>query len=203
MASHVESFLKSDEEYITLQVSCLKIMDTYRFLPGKLSKHGENLNPEDCHILRSRGFLETPKSKAMKGIYPYDYIKTETDFSEIDEIMSQTSLPPQSSFFSKLNNQALLHTDYLTAKSNWDTWRCANMYDYSIKYLEIDVLILADVFECFRKNCLENYKIDPCYRVSLPSLTWQAGMHFTGVKLKYYKQDTKDIYDLNQAWYTW
>ena len=76
--------------------------------------------------------------------------------------MSQTSLPPHSAFFSKLHNQALLHTEYLTAKSNWDSLGCTNMRDYSMKYLEIDVLILADVFECFRKNCLESYKIDPC-----------------------------------------
>jgi hypothetical protein len=40
--------------------------------------------------------------------------------------------------------------------------------------------------------CLENYGIDPCYCFSTPGLTWQAGLKFTGVHLKYYKEETYD-----------
>ena len=30
-------------------------------------------------------------------------------------------------------------------------------------YLLADCLLLCDVFENFRKNCLQQYNIDPCY----------------------------------------
>ena len=107
--------------------------------------------------------------------------------------MSENSLPPHSEFYSKLQNQALLYTDYETAQNNWKLFNCTNMYDYTMKYLEIDVLILADVFENFRKLCLEYYQIDPSYTVSAPGFTWQAGMKKTGVKLKYYKSETMEV----------
>ena len=184
---------KSDEQYIVIQVGCLKIMDTYRFMGSALSKLGASLKSDDCQILKSRDCLRGPL--ALKGIYPYDYIKTDTDFSEINRIMSETSLPPHAAFHSKLYNTNILYTDYEAAKSNWNTFNCTNMYDYTMKYLEIDVLLLADVFENFRKLCLEYYHIDPCYAVSAPGLTWLAGMRYSGVKLKYYKQETKDMLD--------
>ena len=103
---------KSEEEYIIIQVGCLKIMDTYRFLSSPLSSLGATLKAEDCHMLQSRGLT------VLKGIYPYDYVKTEDGFSEIDRIMSEPSLPPQSAFYSKLQNQTLLYTDYETAQNN-------------------------------------------------------------------------------------
>ncbi|GFX44426.1 hypothetical protein TNCV_1394471 [Trichonephila clavipes] len=37
-----------------------------------------------------------------------------------------------------------------------------------------DVLLLADVFENFRKICLKNYELDPVYLITSPSLAWLA-----------------------------
>ena len=147
------------------------------------------LKVTECNILNSRNL------KAVKGIYPYDYIKTDTDFSEINRIMSETSLPSHPDFYSKLKQEALLYTDYKKAHSNWSEWGCKTILDYTMKYLEIDVCILADAFANFRKLFLEYYQIDPCYTVSTPGFTWLAGMRYTKVSLKYYKQETKDILD--------
>ena len=35
-----------------------------------------------------------------------------------------------------------------------------------------DTLLLADVFENFRKMCLEIYKLDPTKLLSTPGLAW-------------------------------
>jgi hypothetical protein len=48
------------------------------------------------------------------------------------------------------------------------------MKDYHDLYLETDVLLLADVFENFRRTCLEKYKLDHAHYVSAPSLSWDA-----------------------------
>ena len=37
------------------------------------------------------------------------------------------------------------------------------MGDYHDLYLKSDVLLLADVFEEFRRVCLENYDLDPAW----------------------------------------
>ena len=41
-------------------------------------------------------------------------------------------------------------------------------------YVQSDTLLLADVFENFRKACIKTYEPDPAYFVSLPGLAWQA-----------------------------
>ena len=65
-------------------------------------------------------------------------------------------------------------------------------------YLKTDVLLSVDVFEKFRAMCLEYYEIDPCYTYSTPGLTWLCGLKYTNVRLKYYKENTVNIYDTIQ-----
>ena len=51
-------------------------------------------------------------------------------------------------------------------------------------YVQSDTLLLADVFESFRKTCQKEYQLDPAHFVSLPSFAWQACLKITKVKLK-------------------
>ena len=65
-------------------------------------------------------------------------------------------------------------------------------------YLKTDVLLSVDVFERLRDKCIEFYEIDPCYTYSTPGLTWLCGLKYTNVRLKYYKENTVNIYDTIQ-----
>ena len=56
--------------------------------------------------------------------------------------------------------------------------------EYHDFYLKTDVLLLADVFEAFRKVCLENYRLDPAWYFTSPRLAWDAMLKKTGVKLE-------------------
>ena len=47
------------------------------------------------------------------------------------------------------------------------------MKDYHNHYLITDILLLADVFENFRKMSLETYGVDPIHYFSLPGLSWE------------------------------
>ena len=51
-------------------------------------------------------------------------------------------------------------------------------------YLKSDTLLLADVFENFRKMSLKFYHLDPVKFVSAPGLAWQAALKKTEAKLE-------------------
>ncbi|CAB4024544.1 Hypothetical predicted protein [Paramuricea clavata] len=58
------------------------------------------------------------------------------------------------------------------------------MRDYHDLYLETDVLLLADVFENFKRTCLESYELDPAHYVSAPSLSWDAFLKKSGEEIE-------------------
>ena len=51
----------------------------------------------------------------------------------------------------------------------WNTFQLQTMGEYHNLYLKSDILLLADVFENFRKTCLQYYKLDP---MPLFPITW-------------------------------
>ena len=51
-------------------------------------------------------------------------------------------------------------------------------------YMITDVMLLADVFEGFRKQCLKKYKLDPAHFLTAPSLSWSACLKLTKVTLE-------------------
>ena len=42
---------------------------------------------------------------------------------------------------------------------------------------------MADVFENFRKTCIQHYELDPSNYISAPSLAWDAMLLKTGIEL--------------------
>ena len=44
--------------------------------------------------------------------------------------------------------------------------------------------LLADMFESFRKTCLQYYKLDPCHYFTSPGLSWDAMLKMTNIKLE-------------------
>ena len=61
---------------------------------------------------------------------------------------------------------------------------CKNMDDYRDLYVQLDTLLLTDVFENFRNKCLEIYDLGPSYFYSASGLAWQACLKKTKVKLE-------------------
>ena len=49
-------------------------------------------------------------------------------------------------------------------------------------YVQSDTLLLADVFENFRNECIEIYELDPAHFLSAPELAWQACLKKTEIK---------------------
>ena len=46
------------------------------------------------------------------------------------------------------------------------------------------MLLLTDVFENFRKTCMQYYKLDSCYYFTSLGLIWDAMLNMTNIKLE-------------------
>ena len=112
-----------------------------------------------------------------KGVYPYEYMDGWDKFNE-------TSIPSKESFYSNLTMENITETDYIHANNVFKTFKLNNLGDYHDLYVQSDTLLLADVFENFRKACIKTYKLDPAHFISLPGLAWQACLKKTGVELE-------------------
>ena len=87
-------------------------------------------------------------------------------------------------FYSILNNEHITDEDYQHAQNVWNTFKLQSMGEYHDLYLKSDILLLADVFENFRKTCIQYYKLDPCHYFTSPGLSWDAILKMTDIKLE-------------------
>ena len=155
----------------------LLFLDSFQFMSSGLDKLTENL-PDDAFIFTRKEFTnEQFNLMKQKGIYPYDYMDSFKKFNE-------TQLPNKKDFFSILSNEHITHEQYNHAQNVWNTFNLKTMGDYHDLYLKSDTLLLADIFENFRKTCLQYYKLDPCHYFSSPGLSWDAMLKMTNVKLE-------------------
>ena len=105
-------------------------------------------------------------------------------FLDSFQFMSSSLIKNKEDFYSILNDEHISDEDYEHAKRVWKTLGCKTMGDYHDYYLASDVLLLSDVFENFRKTCLEYYKLDPCHYFTSPRLSWDAMLKMTDIKLE-------------------
>ena len=102
-----------------------------------------------------------------KGIYRYEYMDELGKFNE-------TALPEKEEFYSNINKEDIIDADYMYAKRVCEDFEVKNLGEYHDLHLKSDTLLLADVFENFRKMCLRIYHLDPVKFFSAPGLAWQA-----------------------------
>ena len=112
-----------------------------------------------------------------KIVYPYEYIHDWGKFNE-------TTLPEKEEFYSNLNIEEITDTDYMHVNIACEDYEIKNVGEYHDLYIKSDTLLLADVFENFRKMCLKVYHLDPVKFLSAPWLAWQAAFKKTKVKLE-------------------
>ena len=86
------------------------------------------------------------------------------------EKINETLLPEKEEFYSNLNIEDIADADYIHAKKVCKDFEIKNLGEYHDFYLKSDTLLLADVFENFRKMCLKIYHLDPIKFLSAPGL---------------------------------
>ena len=100
------------------------------------------------------------------------------------ERSEETSLPNKESLYSNLNMENIDDIDYRHGNNVFKRFKLKNLGKYYDLYVLSDTLLLADVYENFRKTCLKVYELDPADFLSLPGLAWQACLKKTNIKLK-------------------
>ena len=73
---------------------------------------------------------------------------------------------------------------YTCNSSVWTAFGCKTIADYHDIYLQLDVLLQADIFEKLRATCLEYYSHDPVRYYTTPGLAWNAALRMSRVDLQ-------------------
>ena len=155
----------------------LVFLDSFQFMSSSLNNLVKNLPDEALKYTYNIFKQEQFNLMKQKGIYPYDHMDSFEKFK-------QTKLPMKEQFYSILNNEHITDEDYQHAQNVWNTFKLQSMGEYHDLYLKSDILLLADVFENFRKTCLQYYKLDPCHYFTSPGLSWDAMLKMTDIKLE-------------------
>ena len=165
------------EKYMAFMLgNHLTFIDSFQFMSSSLEQLVSNLPRESLKYTSQKFKGKKLDLMARKGIYPYDFMSSFDKFNE--------KLPTKEEFYSILNNEHITDEDYQHVQNVWKTFRLKTMGEYHDSYLKSDVLLLADVFENFRKTCLKYYKLDPCHYFTSPGLSWDAMLKMTDFKLE-------------------
>ena len=174
----VEVIPLNGERFLQLQIGNLRFLDSFQFLSTSLDhlvslllKSGKQ------HFYHTTKYLGDNELVFSKGVYPYSYMEDRSKFDEVE-------LPSIDKFYNTLNDEPLSIQDYERAHEIWNFFGIQNLQQYHDHYLLSDVLLLADVFEHFRRNVLENHGLDCLYYPTLPSLAWSMALKHTQAELE-------------------
>jgi hypothetical protein len=188
---------KTKEKYLTITKyvtvdGCekplqIKFIDSFQFLSTSLDTLSKNLTDSDFINLTQLFQSQHLHLLKSKGVYPYDYMDSWEKYEE-------SELPSKHSFFNNLKMEHISDFDYCHAHSVWNAFNIHSLGEYTDLYLKCDVLLLCDVFENFRNLSLKYYKLDPAHYITSASLSWDAMLLLTSIKLDLI--DDIDIYQM-------
>ena len=167
---------KSLENYVSVQVACLRFLDSYRFLSSSLDKLVKSL--DSLPVMNENGFKD--KLLKKKLAYPYEYLN-------LDNFQEPLNLTKED-YWSTLTQSYPSDDDIKRTQELIDKNKNKNGRELTMLYLKMDVLQLTDVFENFVESSTREYKTNPLYSYSLPGYTWKAGLKLTDIKLDFIKE---------------
>ena len=166
------------EKYLAFMLGYnLVFIDSFQFMSSSLSNLVNNLPIEAFKYTGKEFQGEQLSLMKKKGVYPYDYMDSFKKFEE-------NRLPKKENFFSLMNDEHITDEEYQHAQNVWNKFGLSSMGEYHDLYLKSDILLLADVFENFRKACQQYYELDPAHYFTTPGLSWDAMLKMTETKLE-------------------
>ena len=151
----------------------IKFLDSFEFMASSLASLVNNLEslPETQKLKKEYPKL-SDATITRKGVFPYSY------FTSMN-VLNETKLPCIDKFRNDLTGDDCSPEDYEYALKAWDEFECETLGDYMTAYLKLDVYLLSDVFETFRKKALSEDQLDPVHFFSLPHMSYTSAFKMT------------------------
>ena len=167
----------------------LNIRDSKNFLAGSLDQLASTLKDstpvdETCFPNLRKSLVKAGYSEQViescleKGVFPYCYLDSPEKLYH--------SLPGAEAFRNILRNEDEILLDVSQkelierhdfAQKLYIESKCKNLRDYMSLYLKTDVLLLAEIFNSFRREMIRLFKIDPAQTLTLPSFALDAALY--------------------------
>ena len=158
----------------------IRFVDSLQFISTSLDNAVKQLDRTE---LKLSSTLAHNTSNGSKAIFPYSYV------DNIAKLEHQSdNLPSYEEFFDQLTNKiSITREEYNNANETYKRWNCKSLKDYYTIYLQLDVYLLADVFENFRNIARNEDGLEPLHFFSIPGMSWASAMKMTKCKLELLK----------------
>ncbi len=182
----LEVIAKSTQTFTSVSVNKkMRFADTLQFMQGSLDTlvrnawngNGAKWNDQTTKVFEpvtTWGYYSLAEGGSTnyvkKGVYPYELARS------VEDLYAYTELPAKEQFDSKLRGSGISDGEYRRAQWAWKTFSCQNLADFTQRYCELDVLLLASVFDAFRRAAIDpsGYRLDPAHFLTAPSMAQSA-----------------------------
>ena len=172
------------ENFRTISFNCFEFIDSLAFLQASLSELCSDLKDsghtydilKQTFLVKTNSKFDIKKYKMVleKSFFPYEFC------TSLEQMKSVTELPDIKYFKSSLTETTISKNDHKFAKKVWKMFDCKNLLDYSKVYNKIDTILLAEVFQKFRRDMHRFSGLDPAHYISLPSYSYDSMLKLTG-----------------------
>ena len=159
----------------------IKIIDSLSFLQSKLEVLSKGLD-NDLKIVTKNHFQDKFKyiNKKLEN-FPYMYVNPDN--------LNDKDLPEKNYFDNILTMKKVTNKQYSKSKLFYKKMKFKNLRELLECYLTLDITLLADNFNNFRKMIFDQFELDPVKYVSAPSLTKDTALKYSKCKI----ENIKDV----------
>ena len=156
----------------------LRVIDSYNMIMGSLNSLSTNLNNKYKYETKKE-FKDNFEIINKKMNFPYEWIN--------ENNLDNKDLPGIKDFYSSLKLETISEEEYNQTKEIYNKLKFKNIKEYLDTYLKLDITLLTDIFENFRKGIWDKFGLDCSKYVSSPSLSKDCMLKFTKIKIEHIK----------------
>lgn len=177
------------ENFRTISFNSFEFNDSLAFLQSSLGQLSNDLSLSDHNypilkqtylVKKKRGQTSKKKLNLLlrKSFFPYEFC------SSLKKMEETKKCPNKSKFYSNLSETSIDKTEHTHVRTIWKLFKCENLLDYAMLYCKLDVVLLAEIFQKFRKEMHQFSGLDPAYYISLPSYSFDSMLKITKCKIE-------------------
>jgi len=181
--SNISVLPYNGENFRTLRFNSFEFLDSLAFLQASLAQLSSDLRQSNSNYdILKQTYLVKKNEKfdkkrfemvLEKSFFPYEFC------SSLDLMQKTKKLPKRKDFYSTLSEETISREDHTFAKEVWKEFGCKNLVDYTKLYCKIDTVLLAEIFQTFRRKMLAFSGLDPAYYISLPAYGYDSMLKIT------------------------